>query len=239
MADTFEDFLQARAPTPERPLLGQTVLVVEDSRFASEAVRLLCLRSGARIRRADSLRAAARHLCTYSPSILIVDLGLPDGSGLDLIEELGAKTPRIPVMIATSGEDGLAEAALSRGADEFLAKPLVNIGQFQETILSHLSEDLRPKGLRMVPKDDVDPDHIAYRDDLAHVAELLVEGGSARVYDFASRFLSGVAKTAGDKALMRAVADLDRRRASGEATAAAVAHLVGLVEDRLRRESLV
>ena len=44
------------APTANRPLLGLTVLVIEDSKFACEAMRLLCLRSGERIRRADSLR---------------------------------------------------------------------------------------------------------------------------------------------------------------------------------------
>jgi len=56
------------APTATRPLLGLTILVVEDSRFACDAMRLLCLRSGARIRRADCLRSARRHLQVYRPS---------------------------------------------------------------------------------------------------------------------------------------------------------------------------
>lgn len=236
MPDTLEDFLQARPPTAERPLLGQTVLVVEDSRFASDAVRLLCLRSGARIRRADSLRSAARHLGTYRPSILIVDLGLPDGSGLELISELNSHSPRVPVIIATSGEDGMEPDARRAGADGFLTKPLVNIAQFQETILSLLPETLRPRGLRKLPKDDVDPDRIAYRDDLAHVADLLADGADGRLVDYASRFLTGVAKTAGDAVLIGAVADLDQRRSAGEATASAVARLVGLIEERLKRE---
>ena len=105
MPETLDDFLMTRPPTAERPLLGQTLLVVEDSRFACEALRLICQRSGARIRRADSLASASRHLCTYRPGIVVVDVGLPDGSGLDLIRTLANTDPRIPLIMAMSGDD--------------------------------------------------------------------------------------------------------------------------------------
>ena len=117
MADDLSDFVATCGPTPDRPLLGLTVLVVEDSRFACEAMRLLCLRSGARIRRADCLRSARRHLMSYRPTVVIVDLGLPDGSGLDLIAEIAAGRPRLPALLATSGDGGAAGAALAAGAD--------------------------------------------------------------------------------------------------------------------------
>jgi CheY-like chemotaxis protein len=128
MPEVLDFYTLSRAPTPDRPLLGNTVLIVEDSRFASEALRLMSVRSGARIRRADSLASARRHLRVYRPTAVIIDLGLPDGSGLDLIADLAAQLPRIDVILATSGDEALAEAAHAAGADGFLAKPLTRLG---------------------------------------------------------------------------------------------------------------
>jgi CheY-like chemotaxis protein len=108
------------------------VLLVEDSRVCAEAVRFFCLRSGARLRRADSLRSAHRHLAVYRPSVVLVDLGLPDGSGLSLIEELAAApSPTIPV-IAISGEDPTicSLAAREAGAIGFFAKTNTASGPF-------------------------------------------------------------------------------------------------------------
>ncbi|MEP0563429.1 MAG: response regulator, partial [Paracoccaceae bacterium] len=46
MPETLDDLLTIQPPSSERPLLGTIVLVVEDSRHACEALRLICQRSG-------------------------------------------------------------------------------------------------------------------------------------------------------------------------------------------------
>lgn len=195
--------LKARpVPTAQRPLLGVTVLIVEDSRFASEAVRLLCLRSGARIRRADCIASAERHLGTYRPEVAIVDLGLPDGSGLTLIERLAQATARPDVILATSGMDRTeAEAtAIAAGAAGFLAKPIEGLAVFQEAILTHMPADRRPMGLRELSAEAVQPDRLALDEDLARAERMLMEDDVAP--DFVAGFLQGLARTGHDSDLL-------------------------------------
>ena len=202
MDDLFQNLTGKPRPTPDRPLLGLTVLVVEDSRFASEAMRLLCLRSGARIRRADCIASAERHLGLYHPSVVIVDLGLPDGSGLDLIARLHAMRPRVPVVLGTSGADpstAEGEARLA-GADAFLPKPVETLAAFQSAILAHLPPDLRPTlPPRLVEGGRITPDTLSYREDLSHAMALLAQPDPPLGY--LRRFLLGVARGAQDKAL--------------------------------------
>ncbi|MEM9796860.1 MAG: response regulator [Pseudomonadota bacterium] len=196
------DMLVRPAPTPQRPLLGQTVLLVEDSRFASEAVRLLSLRSGARIRRADCLRSAERHLLTYRAGIAIVDLGLPDGSGLELIDRLARATQRPQVILATSGRpaEEAAEEARAAGADGFLAKPIESLAAFQQAILSHMPEELWPRGLRSVSAETVEPDRLALNEDLVFAERML--GDDSVTPGFIVDFLRGLARTGNDRTLL-------------------------------------
>ena len=227
------------AVTTARPLIGMTVLVVEDSRFASEAVRLLCLKSGARIRRADSLRAARRHLNVYLPSVVIVDLGLPDGSGLELIEDLAGAHQRIPVILATSGDESQFETAKLKGADGVLAKPIESLMVFQAAVLDNLPREQRPAGLRPVSNETVAPDPIAFRDDLVHIADVLTASDDDKTLDYVTRFLTGVARSAHDGALEAAAATLAARHNSGGSIRSDLARVAGMLQDRIEGRAAI
>ncbi|MCD9149518.1 response regulator [Pseudophaeobacter flagellatus] len=235
--DDSELFAAAqRLPNARRPLLGLTILVVEDSRYACEALRLLCLRSGARIRRADCLKSARRHLQVYRPSVVITDVGLPDGSGLDLIKEMDAARPRVRVVLAISGDEGVEEATLKAGADGFIAKPITSLANFQNAILSRLPSDHQPSGPRQVSDETIEPDPLAFMDDMAHAADLLTHRNEEKTLDYLAQFIGGVARSAGDAPLAKAAEDLARARSEGRPGAGDAALMAGLVQKRLEQK---
>lgn len=231
MIDLFT--IATKPATAERPLNGLTVLLVEDSRFSSEAVRLLCLRSGARIRRADCLQAARRHLQTYRPDVVIVDMGLPDGFGADLIAETRRVKYSPPVVLGLSGDCSLREAALKAGADGFLSKPIESLAMFQKTILAALPPEMRPKGLRALRDVVVEPDRIALQDDLKHMAAVLRDEGAS---PYAAHFLAGVAISARDAVLCDAA---DRLGQPGGMNAQELSAVTALVEQRLAASGMI
>lgn len=237
MPETLEDFLMQRPPSADRPLQGQTVLVVEDSRFASEALRMICLRSGARVRRADSLAAAERHLATYRPNVVVVDLGLPDGSGAALIERLAAMPEARPVVLAVSGDPDAAEAAEAAGADAFLAKPLRSLAAVQAALLERLPPGARPRGPRAVDENDVRPDLLALKDDLARARDALEPPPGAEVRAYVAQFVSGIARSVDDRGLEEAALRLGRATA-GEAEEAR-RRLARLVDSRLGARAVI
>ena len=239
MPETLDGFLMTRPPTAERPLLGQTILVVEDSRFTCEALRMICQRSGARIRRADSLRSAERHLRTYRPGIVLIDVGLPDGSGLDLIRRLAAATPRSSIVIGMSGDDTQAADALAAGARSFIAKPINSVSAFQSAIIAELPRDARPAAIRPSHADVVIPDRIALRDDLSLAADMLKDAPGRGTSAYLATFLLGVAKASSDNRMAEEAAKLKRIAEAEQDVEPTMAMLRSMVADRLRSEQTV
>ncbi len=212
-------------PTQDRPLNGLHLLVVEDSRCTAQAVRLLALASGARLRRADSLASAHRHLATYRPTIVIVDMGLPDGDGAELIAELARAEPRVPVLVGSSGDPGAEAAALAAGADGFLAKPIESLAEFQHVLIELLPEGLALRGPRVLPEQIVAPDAGSLTEDLELAADIMARAEPPRLA-YAAQFLGTVAQAAHDPVLE----DAARRLAGTPDHAPEVARLLA---DRL------
>ena len=194
------------------PLRGITVLAVEDSRFASEALRLMCQRLGARLRRAETIQAARSHLKLYRPNVVVVDLGLPDGRGEALIREivLGA---RAPVVLGMSGDVAGRSSALAAGAEGFLDKPLESLAAFQAVLIRHLPQQIT--GLSQDADEPLLPDTLALRDDFNRAAELIEVGASPETQAYLSSFLTGVARHAHDAALAEAAQNAGAAPLSG------------------------
>lgn len=185
------------------------------------------------------MRAARRHLQVYRPSVALIDLGLPDGNGADLIRELATGQHRPDVVLGISGDTGAEAQVIDAGADGFMAKPVLSLAQFQETILAHLPKERRPSGPRPVSEDVVEPDPLAYRDDMMHAADIIEDAADERTADYVAQFLSGVARSARDTDLEMAANALAARRARGLAVASEMAHLAGLVQARLATKAAI
>ena len=198
------------APLPRRAMPAATILLVEDSRTAAEALRLIAQRAGLRMRRVETLAAARLHLRLYRADGVLVDLGLPDGSGLELIAELARSRHRPNHLAAISGDGDLRDAALAAGADCFVHKPFsahAGLARLFGQGVPMLAPPLAPLA----------GDPLALSDDLDRAAAMLARGH----LQAASRFLLGVARCAGDGGLHQAArAALDRGPAGAEALGA-------------------
>jgi DNA-binding response OmpR family regulator len=176
----------------------------------------MCQSIGMRFRRADCLRSARRHLATYRPSLMLIDLGLPDGSGLDLIAELRQCDGRFPVL-AMSADTALRGPADEAGADGFLEKPLASLNRFRQLLRHHLAaqDGTGAAGHVSPPVPDAEgraalrqPDPLALRDDLVRAEKILTEEPAQRGY--VAEFLGGLASCTGDADLAHAAASMRR-----------------------------
>ena len=184
--------LAAQGANDALPLRGVTVLVVEDSRVTCDALRLIFQRTGARLRRAETLTSARLHMDSYRPDLVIVDLGLPDGRGETLIAEAAAIG--LPVLSLSGDPHGRA-GALDAGAIAFVEKPIPSIASFLRLIRQLVA------GVGAEPLGDEiaapPADPLALRDDLAFAAALV--SGPDSVY--ATGFVRSLARASGDRDL--------------------------------------
>ncbi len=105
------------------------VLLIEDEPNIAEAIRFLLMREGWRVSTLSEGSGAEAFIAKDRPDVLILDLMLPDRSGLEILAALRGDlaTETLPVMMLTAkGLGREREAAERAGADLFMAKPFSN-----------------------------------------------------------------------------------------------------------------
>lgn len=102
---------------------GLVVLLVEDDRHIRRFVRTSLEAEGWRVFEAETLRQGLVDAATRKPDLVIADLGLPDGDGVDLIRDLRGWS-KVPVIVLSARSDESDKVrALDAGADDYIEKP--------------------------------------------------------------------------------------------------------------------
>jgi DNA-binding response OmpR family regulator len=99
----------------------QTVLVVEDERDIREVLRRYLERAGMSVLSASTGAEALRLMDAARPDLVLLDLGLPDIDGADVLTEIALTTPVVVLTARSALEDRIG--GLRLGADDYVVKP--------------------------------------------------------------------------------------------------------------------
>ena len=98
------------------------ILIVDDEPAIRTLITRALTRNGHRVREAADARAMLRELSRKKPDLVLLDLGLPDRDGLELIPQLHAAA--VAILVLTARDDTAEKvSALDLGADDYVTKP--------------------------------------------------------------------------------------------------------------------
>jgi two-component system KDP operon response regulator KdpE len=165
------------------------VLVVEDEPQVRRFLRAALGSHGYRLVEAETIREAEQLATSHNPDLYLLDLGLPDGDGIDLARKLREWTRAPIIVLSARGREEDKVNALDAGADDYLTKPFgVN------ELLARLRVAMRhaSAGAAEEPVLEAGP----LRVDLAR-REVTVEGREVRLTPTEYRLLALLARHAG------------------------------------------
>jgi DNA-binding response OmpR family regulator len=125
------------------------ILVVEDEAELRSTIISFLSEEGFRCEYAQTLETAAEKIDLYLYDMLLLDIGLPDGNGLDLIKSLTQEHPQTGIIIV-SARNSISDkiSGLDLGADDYLSKPF-NLTELNSRIKSVLRR-LKCEGKKVI-----------------------------------------------------------------------------------------
>ena len=182
-----------------------TILIVEDDNMISKFMSRAIDAAGYKSVIADNAAAARMLFLSEMPNVVLLDLGLPDDDGMNLLDEMKNYRREIPVIIVSARErENEKVNALDKGADDYVTKPF---GIFElmariRTALRHSSSAVQPENRIYRHKDlmlDVDKHIVKLNGEEIHltvrefmILQLLFEHkGKVLTYDWMMRQIWG------------------------------------------------
>ncbi|MET0351472.1 MAG: response regulator, partial [Rhizobacter sp.] len=133
------------------------ILVVEDEAEIRRFVGLALTRENFEVFEADGLERGLIEAGTRRPDMVVLDLGLPDGDGVDLIRQLRTWSD-IPVLVLSARTDEADKVeALNAGADDYLIKPF-GVAELLARVRAHLRRRATVGGAQVIAFGDVTMD---------------------------------------------------------------------------------
>jgi two-component system KDP operon response regulator KdpE len=123
--------------------LAPTALIVEDEPQIRRFVRGALEEEGWIVHEAVSMQRGLIDAGTRKPDLVVLDLGLPDGDGIDLIKDL-RKWSTVPIIVLSARvAEGDKISALDAGADDYLTKPF-GVGELLARVRATLRRQRQP-----------------------------------------------------------------------------------------------
>ena len=134
-------------------MIQPVVILIEDEVQIRRFVRSALEAEGWSVHEADTAKRGLADAGTRKPDLLIVDLGLPDGDGIDVIRDVRGWS-NVPIIVLSARTDEADKiAALDAGADDYLTKPF-GLGELLARVRANLR---RPRTVSTDSKHDCIP----------------------------------------------------------------------------------
>ena len=105
--------------------LNRPVLVVDDEADIRDLMEMTLMKMGLHVDTAEGVRAALSKLDSKKYSLVLTDMRMPDGSGLEVVQYINQQQLDVPVAVITAfGSADQAVQALKEGAFDYLQKPI-------------------------------------------------------------------------------------------------------------------
>lgn len=142
---------------------NEQILILEDDIELNRGLCTAFKNDGKSVVSVRTIKAAEEQLSILAPALVLLDINLPDGSGLDLLRRIKDQTPDIPVIMLTANDtDDDIVKGFEFGADDYITKPF-SLSVLRARVNSKLKKTVKDDGMISIADYSFDFSNMIYK----------------------------------------------------------------------------